>query len=67
MNLIYFKFSGEKLESCFPFNLKTDQFTQINSTILTALKSVIDGVQVMKKITKCFDFYFAFRNLLMTF
>jgi hypothetical protein len=39
-------FSGEKLESCFPFNLKADQFSQINATILNALKSVIEGVQV---------------------
>lgn len=45
---ISFNCSGEKLESCFPFNLKTDQFSQINSTILNALKSVIDGVQVME-------------------
>ena len=39
-------FSGEKLEACFPFNLKANQFSQINSTIINALKSVIDGVQV---------------------
>lgn len=42
--------SGEKLEGCFPFNLKADQFSKINETILNALKSVIDGVQVRKLI-----------------
>lgn len=45
LNLL-FGFSGDKLETCFPFNLKPNQFAQINSTISHALKSVIDGVQV---------------------